>query len=92
VALTEPETMLYQNIPNPFFGQTQVNFELKEAGYTTLKVYNLLGQEVAVLFEGQAESGNVYETTMRSGQLARGLYYYTLTTGSERLSKKMVLE
>jgi hypothetical protein len=67
-----------------------VNFEVKENAMTSLKVYNLLGQEVATLFDGQAEVGKVYETTMEAGKLARGVYYYTLTNGTEKVTKRMV--
>jgi hypothetical protein len=68
-----------------------VNFEVKESAMTILKVYNLLGQEVATLFDGQAEVGKVYETNMEAGILARCVYYYTLTNGTEKVTKRMVL-
>jgi hypothetical protein len=90
--LAEPSLQLHQNFPNPFTFSTQVHFEVKENAMTILKVYNMLGQEVGTLFNGQAEVGKVYETSFKSGQLARGVYYYTLTNGTEKVTRRMVLD
>jgi hypothetical protein len=92
IALTEPTLQLHQNFPNPFLQNTQVNFEVKESGRTTLKVFNVLGQEVATLFDDQAEGGKLYETTFEPTKLPRGVYFYTLTNGKEKVTKRMVLE
>jgi hypothetical protein len=89
---SKPTLQLHQNFPNPFTTITQVNFEVKENAMTALKVYNLLGQEVGTLFSGQAEVGKVYETSFKSGRLARGMSYYTLTNGTEKVTRRLVLD
>ncbi|ALI98331.1 T9SS type A sorting domain-containing protein [Rufibacter tibetensis] len=91
VATLEPSLQLHQNIPNPFSGSTHINFEVKESAAVSLKVYNLMGQEVATLFNGTAEAGKLYETTLQSGNLAGGVYYYTLSNGGWKVTKRMVL-
>jgi hypothetical protein len=92
MVIEEPTLQLHQNFPNPFLQNTQVNFEVKESGRTTLKVFNVLGQEMATLFDDQAESGKLYETTFEPTKLPRGVYFYTLTNGKEKVTKRMVLE
>ena len=52
--------VLAQNYPNPFNPSTLIDFVVPTAGYATMKVYNLLGQEVATVFEGNTEAGRIY--------------------------------
>jgi hypothetical protein len=69
--------MLYQNYPNPFNPTTQINYAIPKSGYISLKVYNLLGQEIATLFEGVRQAGNYSETFDGTG-LVSGIYFYRL--------------
>jgi len=68
---------LGQNYPNPFNPITQINYSLPQSSYITLKVYNLLGQEVTSLFEGIRLQGN-YTATFDGSRLSSGVYLYRL--------------
>lgn len=91
----EPRPAAYaleQNYPNPFNPSTRINFSLRQAGFTTLKVYNLLGQEVATLVSGRLEAGrHSVELHANDGRLTSGIYFYKLTSGSFSETRKMVL-
>ena len=81
---------LEQNYPNPFNPGTQINYTLAKAGMVTLKVYNVLGQEVATLVNGY-QAANTYNVSFNAFKLASGVYIYKLSSGNEVVSKKMVL-
>ncbi|MDP2207556.1 MAG: T9SS type A sorting domain-containing protein [Bacteroidota bacterium] len=85
------EFRLYQNYPNPFNPVTKLNFSLEKSGYTTLKVYNILGQAVRTLFEANAEAGKLYVVNFDASNLPSGLYFYKLQSGNNVEIKKMVL-
>ena len=79
-----------QNYPNPFNPSTTIEFALPHAGYVTLKVYNVLGEEVATLVAGNHAAGTFKATWDASGQPS-GVYFYRLTAGEYVQTKKMVL-
>ena len=79
-----------QNYPNPFNPTTQINYSVPKNSYVTLKVYNVLGQEVATVFAGNQKAGN-YIATFDGNRLASGVYFYRLQAGSFSSVKKMVL-
>lgn len=81
---------LHQNYPNPFNPTTQISFELKQGGTTTLKVYNLMGQEVATLVNGYTDAGH-HTVTFDGANLPSGSYLYTLRTANFQTSKMMKL-
>ncbi|MFA6456403.1 MAG: T9SS type A sorting domain-containing protein [Bacteroidota bacterium] len=81
---------LGQNYPNPFNPSTTISFTLPNSALTTLKVYNMVGQEVASLVEGQKEAG-MYVVDFDASKLASGIYLYKLQSGSYVETKKMVL-
>ena len=81
---------LGQNYPNPFNPSTTIRFSIPEAGLVTLKVYNLLGEEVATLLNNEQTSG-VYEANFDASRLSSGIYFYTLATKNFTSTKKMVL-
>jgi hypothetical protein len=81
---------LSQNYPNPFNPSTQIEYSVVKSGYVTLKVYNLLGQEVATLFEGPQTAG-IHQARFDGTGLTSGVYFYRLTAGELSLAKKMVL-
>ncbi len=81
---------LEQNYPNPFNPATVINWQLPVGSFVTLKVYDVLGREVATLVDGFKEAG-YYEATFDAGNLSSGVYYYKLTAGSFRSVKKAIL-
>lgn len=84
------EYRLAQNFPNPFNPATTIEYDLKQAGWTTLNVYNMLGQEVATLINRHLEAGR-YSICFNASQLSSGIYYYRLKSGDFNSLKKMVL-
>jgi hypothetical protein len=81
---------LSQNFPNPFNPSTQIQFALTQGGFTTLKVYDLLGRETATLVSEVMNAGT-YQLTFDANRLTSGTYVYVLTSGTERLTRKMTL-
>ncbi len=81
---------LSQNYPNPFNPVTNIEYSLGKAGTVSLKVYDILGQEVATLFEGTQSAGQ-HSVTFNGASLASGVYFYTLQAGANSLTKKLVL-
>lgn len=89
---TTPRTYtLHQNYPNPFNPATLIRYEIPVASSVTLKVYNVLGQEVAELVNGVKQSGS-YSVTWDGSSLHSGVYFYRMRTASGfSVTKKMVL-
>ncbi|MCE1164305.1 MAG: T9SS type A sorting domain-containing protein [Bacteroidetes bacterium] len=86
-----PEKMfLSQNYPNPFNPSTKINFGVKEQGFVTLKIYDMLGREVTTLVNGELKPGT-YEATFRADNLTSGIYFYRLITRNYSETKKLTL-
>ena len=81
---------LKQNFPNPFNPTTEIQYSVPRSGHISLKVYNLLGQEVATLFDGVRPSGN-YIATFNGAGLANGVYFYRFVASNFTDSKKLLL-
>ncbi len=81
---------LQQNYPNPFNPLTQIRYSIAQKGIISLKVYNLLGKEVATLFAGIRQPGN-YEVTFNGKELASGIYFYQLKANDFVKINKMIL-
>lgn len=81
---------LAQNYPNPFNPVTTIQYDLPKAGMTTLKLYNLLGEEVAVLLNEYKVAGS-YQLQFDASKLESGVYYYKIKSGDFEASKKLVL-
>lgn len=81
---------LEQNYPNPFNPNTTINYTVAERSTVSLKVYDVLGNEVANLVNTTQEAGK-YSVTFNASDLSSGLYIYTINTGSFTASKKMML-
>jgi glucose/arabinose dehydrogenase len=82
--------LLEQNYPNPFNPKTTINFQLPKAGLVTLKVYDVLGNEVLTLIDDQKSAGS-YTVDFNAEQLTSGIYFYKLTSGNFNSTKKMIL-
>jgi len=81
---------LAQSYPNPFNPLCTIKYAIPEAGRVTLRVYNILGAEVATLMNGYQDAG--YKSTeFNASQLPSGIYYYRLTAGDFTDIKKMLL-
>lgn len=81
---------LGQNYPNPFNPTTLIRFAIPEASNVTLKVYDMLGQEVATVLDEQKSAGT-YEVNFDASKLTTGVYVYTIKAGNFVATKKMML-
>ena len=91
IGLTAKEFALLSNYPNPFNPSTTIQFTLGNDGMTSLQVYNMLGQKVETLFNGNAEAGKLYQVTLDASNLPSGVYFYRLESGSFVSTKKLIL-
>jgi hypothetical protein len=87
-----------QNYPNPFNPSTRIGFSVpaspaggQASGFTMLRVFDILGREVATLVNENLAPGS-YETTFDATSLASGVYFYRLQAGGLVQTKKLVLE
>jgi hypothetical protein len=81
---------LRQNFPNPFNPTTQIRFSLAEQSQVTLKVYNILGKEIATLVNDLKGAGT-HEISFDGTGFSSGVYFYTLQTGKFTETRKMIL-
>jgi hypothetical protein len=81
---------LSQNYPNPFNPTTNIEFTMATDGKAVLKVYNALGQEVAELFNGEAQAGRIIQTHFDASRLASGVYFSRLEADGKSLVKRMM--
>ncbi len=81
---------LFQNYPNPFNPATNIQYAVSTTQHVTLRVYDMLGREVATLVNGMQEPG--YKTVQfHSSKLSSGVYYYKMTAGAFTETKRMLL-
>jgi len=81
---------LEQNYPNPFNPSTTIDYSIKSNGFVTLKVYDMLGKEVASLVNEKKEPGS-YSVTFNASNVPSGIYVYRLTTNEFTSTKKLML-
>jgi Secretion system C-terminal sorting domain len=81
---------LKQNYPNPFNPTTKISFSIPSSGFASLKVYDILGNEVATLVNEEKPAGT-YEANFNASSLSSGTYFYRLVSGSFTEVKKMIL-
>ena len=81
---------LSQNYPNPFNPTTTINYQIPELSFVTIKVYDVLGNEIAELVNEEKAKGT-YAIDFNAAGLPSGIYFYRLTTGGYSATKKMIL-
>jgi len=81
---------LSQNYPNPFNPTTEISYSVPQRSSVSLKVFNVLGMEVATLFSGVQDAGK-HVATFDAARFSSGVYFYRLESGSVTITKKMVL-
>ncbi|HQH56910.1 MAG TPA: family 43 glycosylhydrolase [Candidatus Marinimicrobia bacterium] len=81
---------LGQNYPNPFNPVTRIKYSVPKAGYLTIKVYDVMGREVATVFDGVQQAGN-YTAILDGSNLTSGIYFYKMETNGFVETKKLVL-
>jgi hypothetical protein len=84
------EYKLEQNYPNPFNPKTNIDFQIADFGFVSLKVYDILGNYVTTLINEYLSAGE-YEVEFNASQLPSGIYFYQLNTGNYLETKKMML-
>jgi hypothetical protein len=90
VASLPKEFALHQNYPNPFNPNTTIEYALPKASFVTLKVYNVMGQEVATLASGEHAPG-IFNATWDASNVPTGVYFYRLTAGDYVQTRKAIL-
>ena len=81
---------LSQNYPNPFNPATAIKYSIPVIGFVTLRVFNIIGEEMAILVNEEKSAGN-YKVEINSANLPSGVYFYRLQAGDFIQTKKMVL-
>jgi hypothetical protein len=81
---------LAQNYPNPFNPRTTITFAIPQKEIVTIKVFNIVGQEVATLVNRQYDSG-VHKVNFNAGRLGSGIYFYTISAGEFNQTRRMTL-
>lgn len=84
------EFQLGQNYPNPFNPSTYIEFKIASSGLVNVTIYNTLGQLITVIANNEMQPGT-YKINFDASNLPSGIYYYTLTAGNYKFTKKMVL-
>jgi len=81
---------LMQNYPNPYNPSTTIKYQVAENSFVTLKVYDLLGKEIATLVNSNLKPG-LYELQFNASGLTSGIYFYKISAGNYTDTKKMIL-
>lgn len=84
------EYSLSQNYPNPFNPTTKIDYNIRSNGVVTLKIYSVLGEEVATIVDGFKSAGK-YTVDFNASHISSGIYFYTLRSGDFTATKKMIL-
>ncbi len=82
---------LYQNYPNPFNSTTRISFSLSKDGFTTLKIFNVLGEEIKTLIKEKLESNKIYSINFQADDLPSGVYLAKLSQANHTKTIKMIL-
>lgn len=86
-----PNEFKIYNYPNPFNPSTQIKYEIPQNTFVTIRIYNILGEEVKLLVNNEYKNAGRYSQLFDGSNLASGIYYYSIEAGSYTDVKKMVL-
>ena len=81
---------LYQNYPNPFNPETTISYQIPDKSIVSLKIFDVLGNEIASLVNGENEAG-IHHVKFDGSSLTNGIYFYVLKSGNFSSTKKLVL-
>jgi len=91
-AAAEPASLaLLQNYPDPFNPATAIQFTVGKDARTIVRVFDILGRDVATLYDGFARTGTTYSVTFDGSRCPSGVYLYSIENGNQRLVRKMVM-
>jgi hypothetical protein len=90
LAENQEKTFQVSSYPNPFNNQTTIGFELPSDDFVSLKIYNVLGQEVASLVSGKLQAGS-HKYVWNAAEVASGIYFYCLEVNGKMYQKKLIL-
>lgn len=91
-AIEEPlQVLTVRNYPNPFTNHTTISFSLPKTGDVHLKVYNLMGKEVATLANGRLEEGT-HQLVFNGEKLSTGIYIFRLNYANQSITGKMIMK
>jgi uncharacterized protein (TIGR03790 family) len=91
IANAQQQIVLNDNYPNPFNPSTRIGFTTAGAGKTTLRIYNIIGQQVAMLFDQTTAGGESHQVTFNASSLASGTYFARLESAGQTVVKRMLL-
>jgi len=86
----EEKELTIRNYPNPFNPTTKIKYNIPESGLVVIKVYDMLGKEIAVLVNDKKPNGH-HEVTFDGSSLPSGIYFYSINYNKQILTDKMIL-
>ncbi len=89
--LTPNTLTVVRNYPNPFNPATNITFSVAQKGHATLKIYDMVGREVAELFNNEANPNSKYTVNFNAGNLSSGIYFSVVHCGNQHAVSKMIL-
>ena len=81
---------LYQNYPNPFNPSTTISWQLAESHFVSLKIYDVLGNEISTLINEEQQAG-FHKIDFNASSLSSGVYFYSLRSNNKTLTNRMIL-
>ena len=81
---------LEQNYPNPFNPSTVIKYSVAKDGFVNVSIFNILGQKVATLVNGNVKAGS-YDVSFNASSLSSGVYFYSIEAGDFKAVRKMML-
>ena len=77
--------------PNPFNERTTIAFSVPKDGRAVIHIYDQVGKEIGILFDGMTKSGQIYKVEFDGSKYAEGMYFYSITSDEMNQTKKMQL-